>query len=455
MTSSNRKFQSKWKTEFTWLEYDGEAATCSQCVAADKQGLLVGAKKRDAAFTTKGFNAWRHALERFRRHEASDVHQLAIQALSSASKPCATAALSVVGKAREQSDARHALGRIFDAVAFCSKQGLALRRRDEECGNVIQYLQDIAKKDAPLKAWMSRRSAGMLHYTSPSAQAEIQRQLAMSVTRKVVGEVKSAKYFALILDETTDMTQREQMAICLRYVNDDLDVREVCIGLYEAESTTSEALFNIVKDALTRAQLPMNSLRGQCYDGAANMSGEFTGVQARVKAVEARAVFIHCTAHRLNLVVKEALDGVREVRDVVQEVSRLVQFFRDSPKRLAVFRDAGAQSTLRPMCPTRWTCSEACLTSLLVTYTETMASLEEIAEDRTTRPDVVSTASGFSKAMEKFEFFFGLKLALLLLGPVMPVMRSVQGSSQSVANSISLVKTLQEVTLLMTDKKHG
>ena len=191
----------------------------------------------------------------------------------------------------------------------------------------------------------------------------------------------------------------------------------------------------------------MNSLRGQCYDGAANMSGEFTGVQARVKAVEARAVFIHCTAHRLNLVVKEALDGVREVRDVVQEVSRLVQFFRDSPKRLAVFRDAGAQSTLRPMCPTRWTCSEACLTSLLVTYTETMASLEEIAEDRTTRPDVASTASGFSKAMEKFEFFFGLKLALLLLGPVMPVMRSVQGSSQSVANSISLVKTLQEVTL--------
>ena len=164
MTSSNRTFQSKWKTEFTWLEYDGEAATCSQCVAADKQGLLIGAKRRDAAFTTKGFNTWRHALERFRRHEASDVHQLAIQALASASRPCAAAALSVVGKAREQSDARHALRRIFDAVAFCSKQGLALRRRDE-CGNVIQYLQDMAQKDAPLKAWMSRRSAGTLHYT--------------------------------------------------------------------------------------------------------------------------------------------------------------------------------------------------------------------------------------------------------------------------------------------------
>ena len=390
---------------------------------------------------------WKRALERFRQHEASKCHQLAVRALATSRGPCAAATLSAVGKEREQSEARHALRRIFDAVVFCSKQGLALRRHEEEHGNVIQYMKSVAQTDPIVAAWLARRSVGRLHYTSPSAQAEIQKQLALTVTRQVVAEVRSAPYFGLILDETTDVTRREQMAICLRYVTKDLEVRETCVGLYQTDSTTAEDLFHLVQDALARTQLPMKNIRGQCYDGAANMAGSIRGLQVRVKAVEPRAIFIHCTAHRLNLVVREALDGVREVRDVVQEVSRLVHFFRESPKRLAIFKNAGAQNSLRPLCPTRWTCSEDCLASLLGSYAETLSSLEEIAGDRSTRPDVASTASGFAKNLQQFEFLFGLKLALLLLEPVTPAMKSVQGGSQSVAANISLVRSVREVIL--------
>ena len=57
------------------------------------------------------------------------------------------------------------------------------------------------------------------------------------------------------------------------------------------------------------------------------------GVQARVKEVGPRALFVHCTAHRLNLAVQETLEAVREVYDALHEVARLVTFFRDSPKR--------------------------------------------------------------------------------------------------------------------------
>ena len=39
-----------------------------------------------------------------------------------------------------------------------------------------------------------------------------------------------------------------------------------------------------------------------------------TGVQARIKEWEPRAVYVHCTAHRLNLVVKDCLDGIPEDR---------------------------------------------------------------------------------------------------------------------------------------------
>ena len=298
---------------------------------------------------------------------------------------------------------------------------------------------------------MARRSEGVLHYTSPKALGDIQRQLALTVTRQVVAEVITAKYFGLILDETTDVTRREQMAVCLRYVTENLEARETCIGLYEASSTTAEALFEMVRDALARTQLKIENVRGQCYDGAANMAGAISGLQARVKAEEPRAVYIHCTAHRLNLVIRDALDGVREVRDVIREVSRIVTFFRDSPKWLDVFQNTGDQATLRPLCPTRWTCGEGCLKSLLSGYAQTMTSLEEIADDPSNRPDVASAASGFARTMQRLEFFFGLKLALLLLGAVTPVMRSVQGSSQSVAANVSMVKTLRLVIVSQRD----
>ena len=59
----------------------------------------------------------------------------------------------------------------------------------------------------------------------------------------------------------------------MRYVTDYLFSAEAFLGFYEAESTTGESLGRIVLDVLRRLQLPVEKLRGQTFDGAANMSG--------------------------------------------------------------------------------------------------------------------------------------------------------------------------------------
>ena len=448
---NNRQFQSKWKELFPWLKHERSAVTCSLCSKASRQGLLTGSRKKDDAFTTKGFSSWGHALERFRVHETSDCHKLACASLRTAGGQCAVVTVGTGAKAQEQARARHALRRIFDAVAFFSKQGLALRRDPEEEGNVVQLLNDIARHDEALAKWMTRRGTGGFHFTSPEALAAIQRQLAMAVTRQVVAEVAEAPYFALILDETADVSRKEQMAVCLRFVSEELEVRETFIGLYQVDDTSAAALHRVVLDTLQRACLPVNRLRGQCYDGAANMSGRISGLQARIKEDEPRAVFIHCTAHRLNLVVRSALDGVREVRDSVQGSSAVTNFIRDSPKRLAAFQSTGPPTALRPLCPTRWTCSERCLGALLDNYTLTLSTLEAMAGDRAIRPDIACAASGFARTLQSFEFFLGLKLALLLLAPAAPAMKTVQGCSQSVAANLSLARTVREVILAQRD----
>ena len=45
---------------------------------------------------------------------------------------------------------------------------------------------------------------------------------------------------------------------------------------------------------------------GQGYDGAANTSGRFKGVQAFVKQAYPKELYTHCNSHRLNLVISHA-----------------------------------------------------------------------------------------------------------------------------------------------------
>ena len=127
-------------------------------------------------------------------------------------------------------------------------------------------------------------------------------------------------------------------------------------------------------------------------------------MQARIKEAEPRAVYVHCTAHRLNLVVKDSLDGIPELRDVMHESGNLITFYRDSPKRLVHLANTGSSSALRPLCPTRWTCSEGALESIIKNYRPLQDSLLELASDQTartvswssppTRPDAFDLKSG-------------------------------------------------------------
>jgi len=47
-----------------------------------------------------------------------------------------------------------------------------------------------------------------------------------------------------------------------------------------------------------------NKLVGQCYDEACIMYRHLTDLQARVKELSPNALFTHCLAHRLNLVLQ-------------------------------------------------------------------------------------------------------------------------------------------------------
>ena len=67
-------------------------------------------------------------------------------------------------------------------------------------------------------------------------------------------------------DEITDVSNKEQVAICLRSIDEGLEACEDFIGLHYVDSIKADTLVAVLKDALLRLDLPLSNCRGQCYD---------------------------------------------------------------------------------------------------------------------------------------------------------------------------------------------
>ena len=104
--------------------------------------------------------------------------------------------------------------------------------------------------------------------------------------REIIDSIKSnGDVYGIVVDGTTDVQGNELESICIRHVDDDLEIYEQFLGLYNLETTTGEAISEMIVDVLTRFDLPISKLRAQTYDGAANMAGNFNGCQAHIKNV--------------------------------------------------------------------------------------------------------------------------------------------------------------------------
>ena len=82
--------------------------------------------------------------------------------------------------------------------------------------------------------------------------------------------ISSPTWFSIIADEATDVVNREQFTLSIRWVNDDHNIHEDPVGLFCLPDTTADTLTKVLKDLLIRCSL---SLRGQTYDAASNMQG--------------------------------------------------------------------------------------------------------------------------------------------------------------------------------------
>ena len=105
--------------------------------------------------------------------------------------------------------------------------------------------------------------------------------MANQITRDITANFQN-NFYSIICDEYTGISNKEQLSLCIRWVNKFLVAHEEFLGFYEVPNIKSETLVKIIKDIFLRFQLSLQLCRVQCFDGASNMLGKRTGVAIQI-----------------------------------------------------------------------------------------------------------------------------------------------------------------------------
>ena len=300
--------------------------------------------------------------------------------------------------------------------AFLALQGLALHGDGDESDSNLHQLLLLRSDDfPPIKEFLERKQ---LKFSSHEIQNEFLSIMAQQVLREIAASLQLAVFYALMVDETTDKANNEQIVLVFRWVDDALVAHEKFVRLYLTDSITSEALVAVIKDTLVRLNLKIQHCRGQCYDGASSRCGTRKGVVKKLLDEEPHAVFTHCYGHALNLAVGDCVKQCKVKKmalDVGAEVSKLIE---KSPKREATFHKLKAD--LAPetpgfsvLCPTCWTVRALSLQSVLDNY-EVLLQVWQEALNGSLDGKMRAHIIGVEAQMMKFDLF-GVVLGSFIL----------------------------------------
>lgn len=184
-------------------------------------------------------------------------------------------------------------------------------------------------------------------------------------------------------------------------------MKERFIEFIPIEKHTSLYLEQEVLKTLKKLKLDIKNCRGQSFDNAANMSGKYSGLQARIKEHSPSAIFIPCANHSLNLIGNYAADSCSAAIQYFMFVHNLFTFFSASTHRWKILTNnlkmCKNSVTVKRVCNTRWSARADAVLALKLGFTHIKQALTEICKPEEEKKGTIVEASSLLKKMDKYK----------------------------------------------------
>lgn len=327
------------------------------------------------SYHRQSFIEWKEMERRMKIHGMTDVDHLLSSQIEA-----------------EKDRWREVLKRILEVIKLLSTQNLAFRGHVETLdaanpGNFLAVLKLLSTYDPVMANHFAyvRQNPRCVSYISHDIQNEFITLLATAVRGKILKEIREAKYFGILFDSTPDISHTEQLSEVIRYVRLDykagqVEVREAFIDFLELDKKGAAGYEEIILKKLKDDDLKFSDCRAQMYDNAAVMSGHISGVQARLTDLNAKAIFVNCDNHSLNLAGVHAASVDPLIITFFGTIEQVYVFFSGSTIRWKKMEEK-LNFTVKRESDTRWSARESAVHVIVQSYDDIIELLQEMSED--------------------------------------------------------------------------
>nr|XP_009597886.1 zinc finger MYM-type protein 1-like [Nicotiana tomentosiformis] len=347
-------------------------------------------------------------------------------------------------------------------------QGLAFRgHREDELslnkGKFLEILSWYAERCDKIRDLVLKKAPKNDQLTSHKIQKDIIIACKIEIVKTIMDDL-NGDFFALLVDESCDVSRKEQVVIVLRYVNICGSVVEHFIGITHVRNTSTLCLKKAIVDYLAQHSLSLSYVRGQCYDGASNIQGDLRGLKTLIQQESKSAYSIHCFAHQLQLTLVAVSKKCLEVEELVLLVSNVLNIVGGSFKHMDDLRESQAEKVqealdmgeletdrglnqelgLARAADTRWGSHYKSFKNFIFMFGSIIDVLNTIVVDARTLEERAK-AKGYLSTCQTFEVAFMLHLMRGVLGITNELNTSLQKKKeQDIANAILLVEVAKK-----------
>ncbi|XP_016648952.1 PREDICTED: zinc finger MYM-type protein 1-like [Prunus mume] len=340
----------------------------------------------------------------------------------------------VVQPPQEVAKNRLSLTTTIEAIRYLANQGMTFRGDDESHdfsnrGNFIELVKAFARMNEEVEKVVLQNAPLNAQYISHKIQKEILNIYANKVRKMIRDEIGEDEKFCILVDEALDDSKKEQMTIIIRFVSCDGHIQERFFDIVSVHDTNSSTLKSDICKVFSKHSLLVSNMHSQGYDGASNMRGEWSGLQALFLNDCPYAYYIHCFAYRFQLALNVAAKEVGLVWRFFSMLNNIVNFVGASAKRhsklkltrqveiedllaagrLGIGKGANQIRCLQRPRTTRWGSHFSSIKSLIDLFGATKTLLKDINHNGPTS-QFRGEAECIKVSMLSFDFVFALNL---------------------------------------------
>ncbi|CAN6709165.1 unnamed protein product [Malus baccata var. baccata] len=267
---------------------------------------------------------------------------------------------------------------------------------------------------------------GNLKLLAPSIQKEIVNSCALETLNAIMDGLKD-RFFSILVDETRDMSVKEQMTMVLRYVDDNGHVIERFVGIQHVTNTTSSSLKDVIDTLFSRNGLSISKLRGQGYNGASNMRGELNDLKTKILREQPCAYYVHCFAHQLQLALVAVTKKNIDIASFFATANNVVNHVGASCKRQELVNAFE---------------NDCLITGIISMFSSVIHVLQMVIDDNPN--ESAGEANKLMREIRTFEFVFHLYLMKVILGLTNDLSQALQMKDQEIVNAMALVKSCKK-----------